>query len=147
MLSIEVRERAVRMVFEHPADYESQWAAIESLVSVQPSHLPPSRPTTDTRALTHQAFWFEHIRAWSVSGLAQADYCQRQGLPLSSFGYWRRRQRELAEPLVNGLQFVPVQVAPQAPASSLTVRGQSWSLDLPATIPASWLADLLRGLG
>lgn len=94
-----------------------------------------------------QAFWFEHIRAWIISGLAQADYCQRHGLPLSSFGYWRRRQRELEESSVSGMQFVPVQMAPQVPAAVLTVRGPSWALDLPATTPASWLADLLRGLG
>ena len=29
--SPEVRERAVRLVFEHQGDYESQWAAIESI--------------------------------------------------------------------------------------------------------------------
>lgn len=29
--SSEVRERAVRMVFEHAAEYSSQWAAIESI--------------------------------------------------------------------------------------------------------------------
>lgn len=31
--SPEVRERAVRMVFEQRAEYESQWAAIESIAS------------------------------------------------------------------------------------------------------------------
>lgn len=31
--SPEVRERAVRRVFEHQAEYESQWAAIESIAS------------------------------------------------------------------------------------------------------------------
>lgn len=31
--SPEVRERAVRMVLEHQADYESQWAAIKSIAS------------------------------------------------------------------------------------------------------------------
>jgi transposase len=29
--SPEVRERAVRLVFEHQGEYESQWAAIESI--------------------------------------------------------------------------------------------------------------------
>jgi transposase-like protein len=31
--SPEVRDRAVRLVFEHEADYESQWAAIGSVAS------------------------------------------------------------------------------------------------------------------
>ena len=30
-ISPEVRERAVRMVFEHRAEYESQWAAVVSI--------------------------------------------------------------------------------------------------------------------
>ena len=32
--SLEVVERAVRMVFEHGAEYASQWAAIESICKV-----------------------------------------------------------------------------------------------------------------
>ncbi len=31
--SPEVRQRAVRMVFEHQSDYESQWAAIRSIAA------------------------------------------------------------------------------------------------------------------
>jgi transposase len=31
--SPEVRERAVRMVFEHQAEHESQWGAIKSIAS------------------------------------------------------------------------------------------------------------------
>ncbi len=29
--SPEIRERAVRMVFEHQAEYDSQWAALNSI--------------------------------------------------------------------------------------------------------------------
>ena len=31
--SPEIRERAVRMVFEHQAEYDSQWAAMNSIAS------------------------------------------------------------------------------------------------------------------
>ena len=31
--SPDVRERAVRMVFEHQSDHDSQWAAMESIAS------------------------------------------------------------------------------------------------------------------
>ena len=31
--SPEIRERAVRMVFEHQADYDSQWAAMNSIAA------------------------------------------------------------------------------------------------------------------
>ena len=31
--SPEIRERAVRMVFEYQADYESQWAALNSIAA------------------------------------------------------------------------------------------------------------------
>ena len=34
--SPEVRERAVRMVFEHESEYSSQWAAIQSIVRRPP---------------------------------------------------------------------------------------------------------------
>ena len=37
--SPEVRERAVRMVFEHRADHPSQWAAIVAIAAVARQHM------------------------------------------------------------------------------------------------------------
>ena len=36
-------------------------------------------------------FWRKHIEAWVSSGSTQAEYCRRQDLRLSAFGYWKRR--------------------------------------------------------
>src|SRR3954469_9975253 len=41
--------------------------------------------------LDHQ----HHVRAWRVSGLSRADYCQRRGLNLRTFNQWVARQRHL----------------------------------------------------
>ena len=37
--SPEVRERAVRLLREHQGEYASEWAALESIVSIQRIHL------------------------------------------------------------------------------------------------------------
>ena len=48
--SPEVRERAVRMVFEHQGEYESQWSAIGCSAETlrKSSGRPPGRPTKPT---------------------------------------------------------------------------------------------------
>lgn len=35
--------------------------------------------------------WRVHTEAWSQSGQTQAAYCERHGLNLKTFAYWRRR--------------------------------------------------------
>ena len=37
--SLEIRERAVRMVFEHQSEYESEWAAMCSISSLSKAEL------------------------------------------------------------------------------------------------------------
>ena len=36
-------------------------------------------------------FWFQHIKAWQVSDLSQAEYVRQHNLSAKSFGYYRRR--------------------------------------------------------
>lgn len=36
----------------------------------------------------------ELVRGWETSGLTQREYCERQGVPLSTFSYYRRRQMQ-----------------------------------------------------
>lgn len=34
----------------------------------------------------------EHITSWQRSGLTQSEYCRQNGIPLTSFGNWKRSQ-------------------------------------------------------
>lgn len=44
--------------------------------------------------------WRGHLGQQSKSGLSVPEYCQRQGLPVANFYYWRRRVRSETSPLV-----------------------------------------------
>ena len=88
--SPEVRERAVRMVFEHPQDHASQWAAITSIAekigcaaeTLQAERDGGRRPglTTDERARFKQ-FERENVelrRANEILRLASAYIAKAQ---------------------------------------------------------------------
>ena len=45
--------------------------------------------TTERNRARNRARWFDHIRAWSGSGLSVAEYCRREGLQRNSFNRWR----------------------------------------------------------
>jgi len=45
----------------------------------------------DSRIQNKQEFWQKHIRACENSCLSQREYCRRQSLALSTFGYWKRK--------------------------------------------------------
>jgi len=36
-------------------------------------------------------FWREHREKWVRSGLSQSNYCEQEGIKISSFCYWRSR--------------------------------------------------------
>lgn len=95
-------------------------------------------------------YWHTQIEAWQSSGLTQAEYCRQHELNSSTFrsqlGEFRRQANE-APP-----KFIPVQV------QSLVEIGQqdrpivlhcsgSYRLELPGTVSAAWLSELLRRLG
>ena len=48
------------------------------------------RTTTKTN---RAAFWQEHLRAWSESGLTQVAYCRQHQLSRAAFGWWKRQLR------------------------------------------------------
>src|SRR5688572_10443530 len=72
----EVRERAVRMVFEHQGEYPSQWKAIESI--------------SEKLSINH-----ETLRQWVRR--AETDGGQRPGLTTDERAKMRDLEREVKE--------------------------------------------------
>jgi hypothetical protein len=46
---------------------------------------------TTTKNTSRRPFWQKHLRAWSQSGLTQADYCRQHKLSAPAFGWWKRQ--------------------------------------------------------
>ena len=46
---------------------------------------------TKKKTTSRKPFWQEHLRAWSQSGLTQADYCRQHQLSAPAFGWWKRQ--------------------------------------------------------
>jgi hypothetical protein len=91
-----------------------------------------------------EALWRQRLEAWKQSGLSQRAFAVRHGYPVRQVGYWARRMaRQEPEP---GL--MPVQIkASEAALAVMSLSGTSgWTLALPADVPATWLAALLRAL-
>ena len=46
---------------------------------------------TTRKKTSRRPFWQEHLRAWSESGLTQADCCRQHQLSRAAFGWWKRQ--------------------------------------------------------
>ena len=53
---------------------------------------------TTTKKTSRRPFWQEHLRAWSESGLTQADYCRQHQLSAAAFGWWKRQLQGKRKP-------------------------------------------------
>ena len=87
--------------------------------------------------------WERHVAAWRRSGMSQQAYARAQGLAVSSLSYWINKlgpQTRTEDPM-----FAQVQVLGTEGALRLQGPG-GWELQLPPSVPASWVATLLRAL-
>jgi len=53
---------------------------------------------TTTKNTSRTPFWRKHLRAWSQSGLTQADYCRQHQLSAPAFGWWKRQLESKPKP-------------------------------------------------
>ncbi|BBL77271.1 hypothetical protein MishRS11D_43690 (plasmid) [Methylomagnum ishizawai] len=80
--------------------------------------------------------------------MSQAEYCRQRGVNPKTFSGWVKREASAGESA--SLELIPVRVAPAATAvevPALVLRvAQDVRLEIPATVSARWMAELLRGL-
>jgi len=93
--------------------------------------------------------WLTHITAWQSSGLSQAAYCRQHQIPSATFSARLCEFRaQVKSPLPAPPVLLPIQVqSPVLPKGGITLHhGKGHRLELPASVSASWLAELLRCL-
>jgi hypothetical protein len=90
--------------------------------------------------------WLDHIEAWQSSGLKQSAYCRQHSLNSRTFAARLSDYRK--DRCASPLALIPVHVENAAPSIERLVLQcrQGHRLELPASTPASWLAELLRCL-
>jgi len=50
----------------------------------------------ESKRVSTRVRWQKHIEKFETAGLTQTRYCEKNGLCLSTFQYWKRRLREEA---------------------------------------------------
>lgn len=91
-----------------------------------------------------EAVWKERVAQWRSSGLSQRAFAESQGCAQRQLNYWvRRLEAGIVQPAL-----LPVTIAAPAGAGpALSLRSPSgWIVTLPAALPTSWVAALLREL-
>jgi hypothetical protein len=90
--------------------------------------------------------WRQHIEAWQRSGLSQAKYCAEQQINIRTFTARLSDYRKLHK--FDSAALIPVQVAPSEPvdAGIIFTHARGHRLELPTSVSAQWLAELLRCL-
>jgi len=95
--------------------------------------------------------WRQHIENWQSSGLSQFEYCLQQRINAGTFAARLCEYRKLDA--VESFALVPVQIEPAEPESVATSVGATiiftyagHRLELSSSVPAAWVAELLRCL-
>lgn len=88
--------------------------------------------------------WINHIEAWKGGGLKQSDYCKQQALNYNTFSARLSEYRKATSVSLPAL--IPVQIRGKAPGSMVLTHVKGHRVELPDSISAAWLAELLRCL-
>ena len=88
--------------------------------------------------------WQTLIQNQQTSGLTISDYCQQHHLPTSSFYAFKKKLSLTSNRFVRAKVIQQIEFLEDQPSITLSV-GEA-NVTLPATTPAIYLAQILRGL-
>jgi len=88
--------------------------------------------------------WRQHIEAWQSSGLSQQDYCAQQQINFRTFTARLSKYRKL--PAVASTGLIPIHIESSDADVIVFKHAQGHQLELPGSVSASWVAELLRCL-
>lgn len=106
---------------------------------------------TTTSLRSKREYWQKHITRWNRCGMSQRQYCQNNSLPLSTFGYWKRK---LQVSRSEQSRFYPLAV-PSIPVSNvngsdsglcLFLRDKKFQIDIAKNFSATSLKKLISTL-
>jgi hypothetical protein len=88
--------------------------------------------------------WLQHIEAWQQSGLPQTTYCQQKAINVRTFSarLCEYRKTQAAEPQA----LIPVRMAHSVSEAIILRHVKGHQVNLPMSLSAVWLAELLRCL-
>lgn len=88
--------------------------------------------------------WRQHIEGWQRSGLSQVAYCAQQQINVRTFTARLSDYRKL--PAAGSTALIPVHIEPSVAAAIVFTHAQGHRLELPPSVSARWVAELLRCL-
>lgn len=89
--------------------------------------------------------WRQHIEAWQSSGMSQAEYCAQQQINVRTFTARLSDYRKIPAP-GSAAALIPVHIEPSVAAAIVFTHAQGHRLELPPSVSARWVAELLRCL-
>lgn len=97
-------------------------------------------------AIRRRRRWQELLGRWQASGLSQAAFCRRHGVPVWKMAWWKKRLG--ARRSIPAVAFVPVKVVPTAvgPERLELVLSCGRRLRFPADMAPSKLAAIVAAL-
>jgi len=89
---------------------------------------------------------FGHIKDWENSNLSQVGFCEKNGINLGTFGYWRKRYLRKEKTDTTVKVFKPIKFSPKTENNYKITYPNGVSISLSSGTNKNELAKLIRCL-